>query len=128
MEKCVKQIGEISQNVIDLLGLKMESNTPILIGKSNIEHIKNRHPYEYDKYFGEIENILQNPNYIGMNPKENSIMFVKEYEANSEFIRVAIKVTANKKCYAKTLHLLSTCNVERYIEKGTLIKLDKMGE
>lgn len=124
----MKQIGEISQNVIDLLGLKMESNTPILIGKSNIEHIKNRHPYEYDKYFGEIENILQNPNYIGMNPKENSIMFVKEYEANSEFIRVAIKVTANKKCYAKTLHLLSTCNVERYIEKGTLIKLDKMGE
>lgn len=117
----------ISQDVINLLDLKLENNTPILIGKSNIEHIKNRHPYEYDKYFSDIQNILNNPDYIGMSPREESIMFVKEYEVDSEYIRVAIKVTANKNCYVKTLHLLSTCNAERYLEKGTLIKLDKEG-
>lgn len=87
----------ISQDVINLLDLKLENNTPILIGKSNIEHIKNRHPYEYDKYFSDIQNILNNPDYIGMRPREESIMFVKEYEVDSEYIRVAIKVTANKK-------------------------------
>lgn len=121
----MKTVGYFSKEIIDLLNLDIETNTPILIGESNIEHIKNRHPYEYDKYFDDIESILQTPDYIGINPKDKSVAFVKEYQINSEFIRVAVRVTPNKKCYAKTLHLLSSCNAERYIEKGTLIKLDK---
>lgn len=121
----VKQIGKISQGVIDLLGLQLAYDTPILIGRANVEHIKNRHPYEYDKYYCDIEHILEKPDYVGRNPNDESIIFVKEYQVDAEYIRVAVKVTANNKCYAKTLHLLSTCNVERYIEKGTLIKFDK---
>ncbi|MGN0169187.1 MAG: PBECR2 nuclease fold domain-containing protein [Lachnospiraceae bacterium] len=119
-----KQIGKLDQKVIDLLKLELKGGTPIWIGQSNIEHIKNRHPYEYDKYFGKIENILEEPDYIGINPKDRSISFVKEYRVDVEFIRVAVKVTTNKTCYAKTLHLLSTCNAEHYLKKGTLIKLD----
>ena len=34
------------------------------------------------------------------------------------------KIAKNTKCYVKTLHLLSTCNTENYIKKGTLKKLD----
>lgn len=126
MENDVKQIGKMSKEVVDLLSIQLEYDTPILIGKSNIEHIKRRHPYEYEKYFRDIEMILEEPDYVGINPKDESISFVKEYQADAEFIRVAVKVSAGKKSYAKTLHLLSTCNAERYIEKGTLIKLDKI--
>ena len=121
----MKTIGYFSKEIIDLLELNIENNTPIFIGQSNIEHIKNRHPYEYDKYFDDLEDIIKNPDYVGLNPKDNSIGFVKEYLINSEFVRIAVRVTSNKKCYIKTLHLLSTYNAERYIEKGTLIKLDK---
>lgn len=43
-------IGYFHQPVIDLLNLPdLTTDTPILIGESNIEHIKNRHPYEYEK-------------------------------------------------------------------------------
>ena len=49
---------------------------------------------------------------------------MKLYEDNGEYIRVAVKITTGGRCFAKTLHLLSTCNAERYIEKGTLKKLD----
>lgn len=93
----------------------------IFIGPTNIEHIKSRHPYEYDKYLRNIEEIIATPDYVGMNPKDKSIAFVKEYHVASEFIRVAVQ----NKCYAKTLHLLSTCNAERYIRKGTLKPLTK---
>ena len=41
----------------------------------------------------------------------------------SSFLFIQLS-NAREKCYAKTLHLLSTCNAERYIEKGTLKKLD----
>ncbi|MBO5336239.1 MAG: hypothetical protein J6A94_03810 [Lachnospiraceae bacterium] len=118
-------IGYITPQVINTLGLEFCPNTPIYIGESNIEHIKNRHPYEYEKYFSEIENIINSPDYVGKNPKDSSLLFVKLYKIANEYLRVAIKVSASGKCFAKTLHLLSTCNAERYIEKGTLKKIEK---
>ena len=120
-----KKIGVFSQEIIDILELDIPCGTPIYIGESNIEHIKSRHPYEYEKYFCDIEDIIRVPDYIGKNPHNASILFVRLYEVCGEYIRVAVKITPYGNCYAKTLHLLSTCNTERYIEKGTLKKLDK---
>lgn len=117
-------IGYISQSVIKTLHLKLKPNTPVFIGKSNMEHIKNRHPYEYDVYYKDIGSIINSPDYVGLNPKDGSILFVKVYQINTTYIRVAVKITSGGKCFAKTLHSLSTCNVERYIEKGTLKRLD----
>lgn len=117
-------IGHISQSIINVLELGITPNTPVFIGETNIEHIKNRHPYEYDKYFKDIGRIIDEPDYVGKKPKDGSILFVKLYKVHGEYIRVAVKVTSGGKCFAKTLHALSTCNAERYIEKGTLKKLD----
>ena len=117
-------IGYISQAVIKTLDLKISPNTPVFIGESNIEHIKSRHPYEYEQYYQDIGLIINSPDYVGLNPKDDSILFVKLYKVNEEFIRVAVKITSGGKGLAKTLHSLSTCNAERYIEKGTLKRLD----
>lgn len=120
-----KQIGTFSSEVIQLLKLNISPGTPIYIGESNIEHIKKRHPYEYENYFCDIEDILKNPDYVGQNPHDLSILFVRLYKMNGEYIRVAVKITSHGNFYTKTLHLLSSCNAERYIERGTLKKLDK---
>ena len=120
----MKPIAYISQKIIDLLELDFISDTPVYIGATNIEHIKSRHPYEYEKYFSDIGMIINSPDFVGLSPKDNSILFVKLYEINDEYVRVAVRITASGKCFAKTLHLLSTYNAERYIEKGTLKKLD----
>lgn len=115
-----QKIGNFPQEVITLLGLNLTAEMPIYIGKSNVEHIKNRHPYEYDKYFCKIGEILSRPDYVGRNPSDESVTFVKLYQVDGEYIRVAVRVTTKGIAYAKTLHLLSTSNAERYIEKGTL--------
>ena len=120
----MKPIAYISQMVIDILELDLAPNTPVFIGETNLEHIKNRHPYEYERYLPDIGLIINSPDYVGLNPKDASILFVKLYDVNGEYVRVAVRITSGGKCYAKTLHLLSTCNAERYIEKGTLKKLD----
>lgn len=117
-------VGYISQPVIDTLGLNLKPDTPVFIGESNIAHIKSRHPYEYDVYYKEIGAIINSPDYVGLNPKDKSILFVKLFRINTTYIRVAVKITSVGKCFAKTLHSLSICNAERYIEKGTLKKLD----
>ena len=90
-----KRIGTFSSKVIQLLHLDIPPGTPIYIGESNIEHIKKRHPYEYEKYFCDIEDILRNPDYVGRNPHDLSILFVKLYQMNGEYIRIAVKITSH---------------------------------
>lgn len=119
-------IGYFSQPVLNTLDLHhIKPGTPIYIGETNIEHIKNRHPYEYDKYFANICEIIAEPDYVGINPKDNSICFVREYRTDAEYIRVSVRVTTGSTYFAKSLHALSTYNAERYIQRGTLKKLDK---
>ena len=120
----MKIIGYISKDVIKTLGLNISPDTPVFIGESNIEHIKNRHPYEFDKYYKDISIIINSPDYVGINPKDDSILFVKLYNVDGEYVRVAVKIASGGKYFARTLHSLSTCNAERYLEKGTLKKLD----
>lgn len=117
-------IAFISESVVHTLKLNIAPGTPVFIGKTNVEHIKSRHPYEYEKYFHDIGAIINSPDYVGLNPKDSSILFVKLYEVNGEYIRTAVRISSSNRCYAKTLHLLSSCNAERYLEKGTLKKLD----
>ncbi|MCD7743733.1 MAG: hypothetical protein LUI13_00295 [Lachnospiraceae bacterium] len=121
----MKPIAYISKKVIEILKLDLGADTPVYLGDTNTAHIKNRHPYEYSRYLSDIGAIINEPDYVGLSPKDNSIMFVKLYEMYGEYIRVAVKASQRGVYFAKTLHLLSTCNAERYIEKGTLKKLDK---
>lgn len=120
-----KKVGKFTPEIIKLLGLNFEADTPIYIGDSNIEHIKSRHLYEYEQYFPDIEDILKNPDYVGLNPSDNSIGYVKVYQVGQEYIRVAIRISSKGTCFVKSPHLLSTCNAERYIERGTLKRLKK---
>lgn len=120
----MQKVGEFKKEIIELLDLNITPGTPIYIGESNINHIIAKHSYEYEIYFNHLSDIITYPDYVGISPKDNSIQFVKEFAINKEFIRVAAKASTNNNHYIRTLHLLSTNNVERYLQKGTLKKLD----
>lgn len=119
----IKQIGSFTEEIIRLLKIDVAPGTPIFIGDTNIEHIKKRHPLEYEMYFPHIEEIIAAPDFVGQSPSDQSIAFVKIFQLGNEYIRVAVKINPNGRAYVKTLHLLSTCNAERYIEKGTYKKV-----
>lgn len=116
-------VGVFSEAVIQLLDLPITPGTPILIGEQNIEHIKQRHAYEYDLYFYRIEEIIETPDYVGINPHDHSIGYVKLYEVNGDYVRVAVRVTTNGTYIVRSLHNLSTVNAENYIRHGTLKRL-----
>lgn len=120
----MKKVGKFTDKIINQLHLAIPAGTPIYIGDENEQHIKSRHPYEYDKYYDYLPDILSEPDYVGISPRDGSVQFVKEFCLDSEYIRIAVKISRNKRCFVKTLHLLSTCNAENYIRKGTLKKVD----
>ena len=120
-----KKIGCFSADVIHTLGLNIPIGTPIYISESNIEHMKTSHPEDFQKYGCDIENIIAYPDYVGRNHKDNSIEFTKEYCIDSNFVKVAVRVSSQNIYYARSMYVLNPNRVKSFIEKGTLKKLDK---
>jgi hypothetical protein len=75
-------------------------------------------------YLNKIGEIVENPDYIGVNPNENykSIELIKCYDEN---ILVGIKLDkANDYLYVATLHEVSKSKLERRLHSGRLLKYE----
>lgn len=114
------QVGSFKRKIISILGLDIEPGTPIYFGESNITHIQRKHPAEYKDYLTEIPHILDSPDYVGINTKDNSVEFVKEYKQDNDFLKVAVRVSISGKYYARSIYILNSNRVQNYIAKGTL--------
>lgn len=117
-----KQIGKIDKRVINLLNLPVSPDTPIYIGDSNIQHMKSSHPKDYAKYSSNIIDILKNPDYVAINPKDGSIEYVKEFKINDEYVKVAVRVSGKGTYYARSMYILNKNRVKNFIKKKTLLK------
>ena len=121
----MKVIGAVSPEVEKILNITGIVNRNIYIGESNILHMKSSHPADYEKYKAEIGNILSNPDYIGLNKKDSSIEYVKEFCIDNEFVKVAVRVSQSNRFYARSLYVLNNNRVKNFISKNTLKPIDK---
>ena len=116
------KVGAVTQRVIDLLKLNMTEGTPIYIGQSNINHMLQSHPEDYRRYKEQIPNILEQPDYVGINPSDNSIEYVKVFIFNDESVKVAVRISRGGKLYARTIYARDLQKMERFVQKGYLLK------
>ena len=65
------------------------------------------HPADFAKYGAELQNILANPDYVGQNPRDGSIEYVKEFLVNGEYVKVAVRLSAGRRYYARSLYVLT---------------------
>lgn len=86
--------------------------------------MKSAHPNDFEKYSGDLICILAYPDYVGRNPTDGSIEYVKEFLINGEYVKVAVRISANGLYFARSLYVLNPRRVHNYIHKGTLKKVD----
>lgn len=113
-----KQIGKVNKKVINILGLELKKEVPIILGKTNIEHMKRKHPEDFRKYGRDITNIIKNPTYVARNPKQDSIEYIKEYRINNELVLVAVRISKKGTMFAKTLFTMSERKKNIYLRNG----------
>jgi hypothetical protein len=114
-------IGELTQQVIDALGLPLRAGMPILLGDQNQIHMETEHPDDYKKYFIHIEGILQNPDYVAKHPRKDSIEYIKVFqENNGEHVLVAVRISNNGTLFARTLFIMADEKVQKYRAKNAL--------
>lgn len=122
MPERAKQVGKLSQRVIEVLGLTLSEGRSILLGESNIAHMVSRHPEDYALYGEYIPLILSMPDYVALNTKDESIEYVKEVQMDDIYVKVAVRVSARGQLFARSVYRLNTNRAKNFIEKGTLKK------
>ena len=88
-----QKIGELTQRVIDLLALPYCEGSPIFLGKTNVEHMKRSHPEAYGTYGKHIETIVQFPDYVALHKNNGSIEYVKGFNIDGNFVKVAVRAS-----------------------------------
>lgn len=116
------KIGTIDEIVINALSLSLDPDTPIFVGETNIQHMKDKHPADFLKYGDKLGEILQSPDFVAEHPTQHSIEFIKKYydEEKEDYVLVAVRATNNGIHFAKTLFVMSNIKVEQYNKKDAL--------
>ncbi|WP_297571044.1 PBECR2 nuclease fold domain-containing protein [uncultured Anaerovibrio sp.] len=112
-----RQVGTIDKKTIELLGLSIAPDTPILLGESNINHMKESHPEDYEKYFSSLEAILATPDYVNLNPRDGSIKYIKTID---EHVVVGVRVSTKGKAFARTIFTIEEWKFKQYADGGYL--------
>ena len=118
-----KKVGKLSGKVASVLGLSQRKNQPIMLGESNIDHMKRKHSDAYQKYGKHIPQIISQPDYVRINPKDDSIEYVKDFKINGEYVKVAVRAAGNNTLFARSIYVLSPERVKNLIKSGSLKKI-----
>ena len=114
--------GKLTLDIVELIGNKLPVDN-ILMYPGVIKHIKKNHPQEFLKYFSQIPNIIESPDYVGIHPGEpNSIEFVKVLDNN---MLIAIKLSPKGYLYLSSMYMVSQTKVSKRLKSGRLIKVPK---
>lgn len=88
------------------------------------KHIEKRHP-ECLPYLSLLSSIIEDPDYIGINPNEKGTSF-ELVKVMSENVQIGIKLDIVKDyLYVATLHAITPGKLQHGIENGRLKRFDK---
>ena len=120
MEENIFELGFYRGQYNNIIGEEFPEKR-IVRSEGLMTHIQKRHP-NCVKYFEKISEIISNPDYVGVNPKEKgSFELVKIYDDN---ILIGIKLDIkNDYFYVATLHEIKQSKLERRIFSGRLKKV-----
>ncbi len=117
-----KIVGEVSDRIANILEITAAEDRNIYFSPGNLAHMRTSHPEDFKKYGSELINILAYPDYVGQNPKDGSIEYVKEFLINGEYVKVAVRLSHSDRYFARSMYVLNRNRVKNFIEKGTLKK------
>lgn len=117
------QVGKYNARYNDILGIQMEQ-LDVYRSKGLPAHIIKRKHFKCLKYIDYISEILEQPDYVGINPNETglSIELVKQYRDN---IMLGMKLDlSGDYWYVSTMYDIQQSKIERRLHSGRLKKYD----
>lgn len=120
MEENIFKVGTYNKSFNKILGLDIDE-LDIYRSKGLPTHMLKSKHFKALKYIDYIPDIINNPDYIGINPNENgteSIELIKRYKDN---ILIGIKLDKeNEYLYVSTMHDIQESKISRRLYSGRI--------
>lgn len=87
----VHYIGKIDRNIYKCVAEDIRTDE-VIISDTQIQHIKDRHPNDYENYFKYAETIIENPDYILEANKPNTAFILKHIEDDNKSFEMILRL------------------------------------
>ena len=67
----------------------------VIITDERIQHIKDRHPNDYERYYEYLTQIVEKPDYIVETNKMNTALILKEFVEGGEQFKTVVRLTTS---------------------------------
>ena len=88
------KIGVIDIDIYKCITKDIKSNE-VIITEERIQHIKDRHPNDYEKYCGYMKEIVSNPDYIIEANKTNTALLLKSFSEGGEQFKTILRIVTS---------------------------------
>lgn len=88
-------VGKIDKNIYSCITEDIVTED-VIITDERIQHIKNRHPNDYERFCDYIPEIIGNPDYILEANKPNTAFVLKELYNKDEHFQLILRITTSK--------------------------------
>jgi len=111
----VKYIGKIDKEKFKSISKDITTDEVILTDKQ-IEHIKVRHPDDYEKYCEYIKEIVEDPDYIIKDSKPDTAILLKEIIEYNKIFQLILRLhtSRDKKEYKNSIITFLKINQKKY--------------
>lgn len=86
---------KIDKAIYSLVEREIQSSD-VVITDERIEHIKERHPQDYERFMRYIPQIIQEPDYIIVASKPHTAVILKMIEENGERFKAILRLKVEK--------------------------------
>lgn len=116
----IEKLGIVGKEIVDKFNLSISPDTPIFIGLSNRIHMENSHREIYLKYSECMSEVICSPDYVGINPHDDSLEYYKDYDGNIIHIKLAARPTKSGVFFARSMYDINDVSLQSYLSKGRI--------
>lgn len=91
----MNQIGRLDIDKYKCVADDIVTNE-VIITDERIEHIKERHPNDYERYHSYIAEAVEHPDYILEDRRPATALVLKSIEENGEHFRLALRLVTSR--------------------------------
>ena len=93
--KSVYIIGKINIEIYKCVTSDIQTDE-VIITDERIQHIKDRHPTDFEIYFKYMKNIIESPDYIIETNKPKTALILKEFINNNEAFKTVLRLVTSE--------------------------------
>lgn len=90
----VRLVGKINKEIYKCISADIVTDE-VIITDERIAHIKERHPNDYERYYGYLKEIVEHPLYIVESSKPYTALFLKEFMEGEEQFKTVLRLTTS---------------------------------